>query len=94
MKRRIRNLNVQIEERILREATFIIEKNSTVRETAKAIGVSKSTIHKDLTKMLLNLDSEKYLLVQEILQTNKEERTIRGGNATKQKYLKMKGDLK
>ena len=91
--RKIKNLNVQIEERILREATFIIEKKSTVRETAKAIGVSKSTIFNDMTKKLSELDYIKYALVHGILQTNKEERAIRGGNATKQKYLKMKGDL-
>ena len=75
-----------IEERAIIVAKYILEKNTTVRQTAKTFGVSKSTIHKDVTKKLLNVNFSKYSEVQKIIQINKSERHIRGGLATKKKY--------
>lgn len=71
-------------------AKFIIENKSTVREAAKKFGISKSTVHKDITEKLLKENHALYLEVEKILQFNKSERHIRGGEATKQKYLKIK----
>ncbi len=68
---------------------YIAETKDTVRGAAKVFGVSKSTIHKDITK---NLKTENYTLfcqVAEVLQTNKKERHIRGGLATRDKYLSL-----
>lgn len=66
---------------------YIIDNDSTVRETAKHFGISKSTVHKDITEKLSKLNFSLYCEVQKILQKNKLERHIRGGEATKQKYL-------
>lgn len=74
------------EDRCIEAAQYIIENNATVRETAKFIGVSKSTIHKDVTVILKNRNKSLYLLVREVLDDNKAERHIRGGLATKRKF--------
>lgn len=79
------------EERCVNLGNFIIENNSTVRETAKYFGISKSTVHKDITEKLLKINHSLYLEVEKVLQKNKSERHIRGGEATKQKYLKNQG---
>ncbi len=71
-------------------AKYLIENKSTVRDTAKHFGISKSTVHKDLTDKLKNLDIILYYKVKEILDINKQERHIRGGEATKIKYEKLK----
>ena len=68
-------------------ATFLIQNKATVRSVAKSFGISKSTVHKDITKNLKKIDLDLYKEVQEILETNKSERHIRGGEATKRKYL-------
>lgn len=68
-------------------AKYMIENNSTVRETAARFGISKSTVHKDLTDKLQQLDIILYYQVKSVLDKNKEERHIRGGQATKLKYL-------
>jgi putative DeoR family transcriptional regulator (stage III sporulation protein D) len=65
---------------------YIVENNTTVRATALRFGISKSTVHKDITHNLKKFDREKYAEVQKILDTNKKERHIRGGEATKKKY--------
>lgn len=72
-------------------AKFIVKNNSTVRETAKYFGISKSTVHKDITEKLSKINHSLYLEVEAVLQKNKSERHIRGGEATKQKYLKNQG---
>lgn len=77
------------EERTILAAEYIIENNATVRSAAKQFGVSKSTVHKDVTERLKYEDPKLRLLVAEVLKTNKLERHIRGGNATRRKY---KGD--
>ncbi|WP_422447936.1 sporulation transcriptional regulator SpoIIID [Thermoanaerobacterium sp. DL9XJH110] len=76
-------------ERIMEIAAYIIETKATVRQAAKVFGVSKSTVHKDMTERLPEINSEKARLVKEVLEYNKAERHIRGGRATKKKYLNM-----
>ncbi len=71
-------------------AMFIIENKTTVREAAKKFGISKSTVHKDITEKLSKENHTLYLEVEKILQFNKSERHLRGGEATKQKFLKSK----
>ncbi|MBQ4159672.1 MAG: sporulation transcriptional regulator SpoIIID [Clostridia bacterium] len=78
--------------RVLLLSEYIAEHNATVRETAKHFGVSKSTVHKDVTERLRSLNSILYGQVQHVLENNKEERHIRGGLATREKYLKQKKD--
>ena len=68
-------------------ALYIIENNATVRATASRFGISKSTVHKDVTQTLKNINKSLYLDVKSVLEKNKEERHIRGGEATKKKYL-------
>ena len=68
-------------------ALYIIENNATVRATASRFGISKSTVHKDVTQTLKNINRSLYLDVKSVLEKNKKERHIRGGEATKQKYL-------
>ena len=77
-----------IEERAMEIANYIIENNSTVRQTAKKFGISKSTVHKDVSERLININSVLAKEVRKVLDVNKEERHIRGGMATKDKYLK------
>ena len=77
-----------IEERAIVVAKYILEKNTTVRQTAKTFGVSKSTIHKDVTERLEELNPTLAKEVKMVLEKNKSERHIRGGMATKLKYEK------
>ena len=76
-----------IEERAVGIANYIIENNATVRQTAKAFGVSKSTVHKDVTDRLMQIDPTLAKQARRVLDVNKSERHIRGGMATKEKYL-------
>lgn len=76
-----------VEERAVRLGEYIIEKKTTVRESAKAFGISKSTVHKDLTARLPRLNPGLYKEVRAVLDVNKEERHLRGGEATRLKYL-------
>lgn len=75
-----------IEERVLELAYYIIETNSTVRAAAKKFRVSKSTVHKDITERLTEINSSLAAEVKDVLSNNKAERHIRGGQATKMKY--------
>ena len=75
-----------IEERAVEIATYIIENNATVRQTAKRFGISKSTVHKDVSERLYLCDRSLFSEVRKVLIKNKEERHIRGGEATKRKY--------
>ena len=68
---------------------YIVEHKSTVRAAAKSFGISKSTVHKDASERLRTIDPQLYGEVKEILDTNKAQRHIRGGMATKQKYRKQ-----
>lgn len=76
-----------IEERAMNIATYIIENNATVRQTAKRFGVSKSTVHKDVTDRLMQVNPSLAREARKVLDVNKSERHIRGGMATKEKYL-------
>ena len=78
-----------MEERVIESATYIIEHNATVRQTAKQFGVSKSTVHKDVTDRLIQINPALAGEARKILDVNKEERHIRGGLATREKYLHM-----
>ena len=77
-----------IEERAIVVAKYILEKNTTVRQAAKTFGVSKSTIHKDVTERLEEINPTLAKEVKMVLEKNKSERHIRGGMATKLKYEK------
>ena len=79
-----------IEERAIELAEYIIQNKTTVRNTAKHYNVSKSTVHKDITDRLKKINPQLAVNVHIILDENKAERHIRGGLATKQKYLKAK----
>lgn len=78
-----------IEERAIEIANYIIETNATVRQTAKKFRVSKSTVHKDVTERLLQINPSLAMEARKILDRNKSERHIRGGLATREKYLHM-----
>lgn len=78
-----------IEERVLEVARYIIESKDTIRKTAKVFGVSKSTIHKDMTERLPKINPTIAEQTYTILELNKSERHIRGGKATKLKYKSM-----
>ena len=76
-------------ERCVTLAAYLIENKSTVRGVASYFGISKSTVHKDITQCLKHIDKNMHQQVKEILDTNKKERHIRGGEATKRKYIKQ-----
>lgn len=71
---------------------YLIENRSTVRQVAQVFGISKSTVHKDLTTTLKRTNPTLYAKTKDILEQNKQERHLRGGEATKQKYLKNRGE--
>ena len=79
-------LNDTMEKRACDLAVYIIENRATVRAAAKQFGVSKSTVHKDLSERLKTVSGPLYRQVKEILEINKAERHIRGGIATRKKY--------
>ena len=79
-------LKGNMEERAERLALYIIENRTTVRAAAQKFGISKSTVHKDLTQRLNQYNHVLYQQVREILETNKAQRHIRGGMATRRKY--------
>ena len=76
-----------IEERAVEIANYIINYNATVRQTAKQFGISKSTVHKDVTDRLLLINPSLAQKARKVLNVNKSERHIRGGLATREKYL-------
>jgi len=80
------HLKQDIEERAVQLAEYIIAHNATVRSAAKHFGVSKSTVHKDITDRLETIDRELFHRTKRILDQNKAERHIRGGLATRKKY--------
>ena len=75
-----------IEERAVEIANYIIDNNATVRQTAKRFGISKSTVHKDVTDRLRQINPELADRTRCVLDVNKAERHIRGGLATREKY--------
>ena len=79
---------LEIKERVLREAEYIVENKATVRSTAKVFHFSKSTVHKDITERLMGIDKALCKKVKKVLEFNLSERHIRGGEATRKKYQK------
>ena len=76
-----------IEKRAIEIANYIIEERTTVRQAAKKFGVSKSTVHKDVTDRLMQVNPTLAKQARKVLDVNKSERHIRGGLATREKYL-------
>ena len=75
-------------ERCVILATYLVENRSTVRAVAAHFGISKSTVHKDVTQALKKVNKPLYFQVKQILAVNKQERHLRGGEATRKKYGK------
>lgn len=82
-------MTMQRGDRARAEALYIAKNGSTVRQTAARFGVSKSTVHKDLGAALMQADAELYARVRCVLETNKAERHLRGGEATKCKFRSL-----
>ena len=82
--------NISIEERAVNLAHYIIDSKDTVRGAASKYGISKSTVHKDVSERLIKINPSLAREVREILNENKAQRHIRGGMATKMKYKKLK----
>ncbi len=77
-----------IERRVMEIGNYILETKATVRQAARVFGVSKSTVHKDVSERLVQIDSSLSRKVKDVLEFNKAERHIRGGEATRRKYQK------
>lgn len=86
----MKHLNGNVEKRCIEIGNYIKDTGATVRQAGAVFGISKSTVHIDVTKRLYEIDRILYDEVNKILQENKAERHIRGGNATKKKYIDMK----
>ena len=80
-------MKTYIEERAMEIARYIIDNNTTVRQAAKHFGISKSTVHKDVTERLVQVNPALAAEARKVLDVNKSERHIRGGLATREKYL-------
>ena len=83
-------MNKNIVKRVNKVADYIIKTNDTIRKTATIFKVSKSTIHKDLGERLLTVDKNKYKIVKKIMNEHIETRHIKGGESTKQLFLRKK----
>ena len=81
-------------ERCVILGNYVVENQATVRATAKQFRISKSTVHKDITQHLRQVNPALYLRVQSVLEKNKTERHLRGGEATKHKYLLLQHKTK
>jgi len=83
-------MNKYIYDRVIKESNYIIETNKTIREVADIFGVSKSTVHNDMRKRLINIDKNLYEKVSSVLQYHVDIKHIRGGESTKRKFLEKK----
>ena len=81
-----------IQKRVMDISNYILESQATVRQTATIFGVSKSTVHKDITERLPVINEMVAKQVRDILENNKAERHLRGGEATRKKYKQAKGN--
>ena len=88
MFKEVFSLKTIVEERAIELGEYIVENNTTVRATAKKFGISKSTVHSDVSERLRKASPALYSEVRKVLDTNKAQRHIRGGQATKEKYKK------
>ena len=82
-----------LDKRACELAVYMIETGATVRKTAQHFGISKSTVHKDVTERLVQINPTLAMLAREVLDINKSERHIRGGMATRKKYLQFEGKV-
>lgn len=83
-------MNKNIIKRTIKESEYILKTKKTIRETSKIFGVSKSTVHKDLSNRLIEIDINLYNKIKEILQEHIETRHIKGGESTRNKFLSKK----
>lgn len=83
-----------IQKRVMDISNYILESQATVRQTASIFGVSKSTVHKDITERLPVINEIVAKQVRDILENNKAERHLRGGEATRKKYKQEKSEIK
>lgn len=83
-------MNGNVEKRCIEIGKYIRDTGATVRQAGAVFGISKSTVHIDVTKRLFEIDRSLYEDVEKVLQENKAQRHIRGGNATKEKYSHIK----
>ena len=84
----------ETDERAIRLGEYIVQSGATVRAAAKVFGISKSTVHKDVTERLEHIDTALWGEVKEVLERNKAQRHIRGGDATRRKYLERRDMIK
>ena len=84
-------MNQAIERRVLKEAEYIAAHGATVRAAARALSVSKSTVHKDMETRLEGLSSALHAEVEAVFRRNKAERHLRGGEATRRRYARLRG---
>ncbi|AMN31744.1 sporulation transcriptional regulator SpoIIID [Clostridium perfringens] len=80
----------QIEKRVLNVVNYVLDNKATIREAARFFGVSKSTVHKDITERIFELNPQKAIEVEKVLLFNKSERHLRGARATKLKFLMLR----
>ena len=85
-------MNYTVEDRAAELGEYIVKNNATVRSAAKVFGISKSTVHTDVSERLKKSDYALYLKVRRVLDENKAQRHIRGGLATKEKYEHLKSE--
>lgn len=85
----MKNSTTSKEERCVILGKYIVENNATVRATARQFGISKSTVHQDITEKLEKVNKQLHDEVKSVLDKNKQERHIRGGEATKRKYKEL-----
>ena len=85
-------LQADMDQRAEKLAVYMIENRATVRAAAKQFGISKSTVHKDLTTRLPRVSASLFAAVRELVDQNRAERHIRGGLATKQKYSRRRSE--
>jgi len=78
-----------IQKRVLEICAYILETRATVRQAAEVFGVSKSTVHKDMTERLPSLNKDLARKIKQVLDHNKSERHLRGGEATRRKYREL-----
>lgn len=86
-------MNKRIVNRVNEISNYIKETKCTIRDAAKKFDISKSTVHKDMTERLLEIDYNKYKIIDQIFQNHLEIRHIKGGESTKNKYLKLKQEI-
>lgn len=83
-------MNKYIYDRVIDEANYIVETNMTIREVAEQFGVSKSTVHNDIRKRLVEIDRKLYKKVSNVMEYHIDIKHIRGGESTKRKFLERK----